>query len=335
MKNYIKKIPGFNFINLIRNKANNQFEMYRLFNYDLNRFSRFYTPITANNNDQKGAEGWILQDKHRIEKGLSLPSPRPNFGVQVIERLVNNLSEYSSTYSKDYIYFTGVGALKAYIEYHENENIKLSDRVNKLIKLIDKEDFKENICNNVGVYDYVEIENSSNFFSDFAMSRSSCRNFNNKSIDKETIREIMGVTIKTPSVCNRQHWKIHIYQNDKIKEILKLQNGNLGFTDNIPYLAVVTSDIRAFYLPNERNQSFVDGGMFSMSFIYALHSHGISSCALNWCCSVANNEKLYQITDIPKNENVMMVIAFGYAERNAKIAKSPRMPVDSFYHLYT
>jgi len=334
MKKIIKKIPGFYFLNRIRNQVINNVEIYRLFNYDLNRFSKYYTPITSKNNDKKSVESWILQDKHRLEKGLSLPSPRANFGAQVIERLVSNLKKYELDYGKDHVYFIGIGALKAYKDYHHNNTIKLSINIDKSIKLIDEGDFKNAICDKVGVYDFIELENSSDFFKSFTKSRSSCRNFGSKKIEEDIIRMVMEMAIKTPSVCNRQHWKVHIYQGEMIKKILELQNGNLGFTSNIPHLAVVTSDIRSFYLPNERNQSFVDGGMFAMSFIYALHSYGISSCALNWCCSILNNEKLYKITNIPENENVMMVIAFGYADTQAKIAKSPRLPVESFYQTH-
>ena len=192
--------------------------------------------------------------------------------------------------------------------------------------------FENNICNSVGVIGQSDIENKFEYFKDFAISRMSCRNFDiSKEITEKQIQDIIHVSIKTPSVCNRQHWKAHIFQGGKILDILAMQNGNMGFSENIPYLAVITSDLRSFYLPNERTQAFTDGGMFAMTFIYTLHSFGISSCALNWCTSPKNNEKLYNVTNIEKNESVMMLIAFGYASQGAKKALSPRLELQSFY----
>ena len=137
----------------------------------------------------------------------------------------------------------------------------------------------------------------------------------------------------TPSVCNRQHWRAHFYSGKQKNEILAFQNGNTGFTENIPYIAVVTSDLRAFYTADERNQSCVDGGLFSMNLMYAMQSVGLSSCALNWCNSFISDFKFKKLKYVEKHERIIMVIGFGYSNDSGYYAKSPRLPVESFYNI--
>jgi nitroreductase len=114
-------------------------------------------------------------------------------------------------------------------------------------------------------------------------------------------------------------------------DILAFQNGNAGFSENIPYIAVVTSDLRSFYTEHERNQPFTDGGLFSMSLMYSMHSLGIASCPLNWCNSFTTDKNFRKLNLVPDSQTVMMLIAFGYPNLDGSFAKSPRMAVDSFY----
>ena len=47
--------------------------------------------------------------------------------------------------------------------------------------------------------------------------------------------------------------------------------GNTGFDGEVQNYIVVTSDMSAFYDPFERNQVYVDGGIFTMALVEALH----------------------------------------------------------------
>lgn len=332
MKNIIVKLPGFKFINSIRIYFINKTAIARCYLYDSKRFKKFYTDESSVKHDKHGLEGWLLQDKHRIEKGLSLPNPRENFGEEIINRLTNNALFYRNEFGCDEVYYISIGSLLAYKNYHEKNSISIKDSIKDYFSRIPVDDFNNGVCATVGVYEPYILEDKSDFFRDFVRTRRSCRNFEmGKKISEEIIRDVMLMTVKTPSVCNRQHWKVHIYSGQNKSEILKLQNGNTGFSENIPYIAVITSDLSAFYMPYERNQPFTDSGMFAMSFMYALHSFGISSCALNWCNPPSRDKKLHTITSIPEKETVSMLIAFGYAARENKSAMSPRKRIETFY----
>ncbi|QSV13334.1 nitroreductase family protein [Photobacterium ganghwense] len=334
MKNLIRKSKIYLALKKIKRNLSEKLSLVSVFYYDFKRFKLHYTTNALNKDDQKSLESWLLQDKHRIEKALSLPKPRYNFGEKVIERLIQNLNQYENNFCKNEVYYIAVGSIKAYVDFHKKNNVHILDTIQSHINRLNHEDFNNKICNTVGVVNYKKIEDTSDFFESFALSRQSCRNYDmEKNISREQLEKIMKITAKTPSVCNRQHWKLHVFEGEVMGEILKLQNGNLGFNKNIPYLGVITSDLRSFYMPDERTQPFTDGGMFAMSFIYALHSIGASSCALNWCTSKENNEKMYKVSGIEKNESIIMLIAFGYAKSDSKNACSPRLNLDNFYSI--
>jgi hypothetical protein len=48
---------------------------------------------------------------------------------------------------------------------------------------------------------------------------------------------------------------------------LSYQNGNSGFGHTVPALFVITSDMRIFEKSGERNQGWVDGGLFAMALV--------------------------------------------------------------------
>ncbi|PKG63484.1 MULTISPECIES: nitroreductase family protein [Pseudoalteromonas] len=303
--------------------------------YDYCLFKKYYTKETSKDNDQKELESWILQDKHRIEKAFSLPCPRFGFGEVVIRRLSKNLDLYSSRFQKDNIFYIGVGALKAYKEFHLLNSAELPSFFTDESKKFSQEDLENAQCNQVGYTQPEKITDAEKLeYLNFSMKRKSCRNYDTTkslTIDDSLINDVLKAAITAPSVCNRQHWHVHFFKNDKKDEILKYQNGNTGFSKNIPMLALVTSDLRSFYSANERNQGYTDGGLFSMNLMYALQAHGLASCPLNWCSSYLNERRFRAHNFIPKNEIVIMAIALGYADDSAVYAKSPRLAVENFY----
>lgn len=302
--------------------------------YDYKRYNKYYAKDNQKNKTKEQLEAWILQDKHRIEKAFSLPMPRPSFGKDPLNRLVHNTKEYKARYGKSKIYFISLGAIKAYKRFHEENGYELPSFYNNLVALLDIEDFTSSETEVSGYYLYTQEDNTDTNIEQFMRSRHSFRNFSADNITQDTLKNIVSLSITAPSVCNRQHWKIHFFEGDKKLEVLKLQNGNTGFTDNIPMIAVVTSDLSAFYTPDERNQPYTDGGIFAMNLMYSIEAAGLKSCPLNWCNSFRNEKKLHKLGYIPESEAVVVVIAFGYPSKSSILAKSPRLDLEKFYTIH-
>lgn len=221
----------------------------RIYYYDYRRYRKYYATEVARKTGQDELASWILQDKHRIEKGLSLSQVKPNFGEIVLTRLYKNLQTYQHKYEKDSIYLWGIGAFVAYKEFHDQRQLPLSTWFLKLYADLPADDLKGVQALEVGIRKHKPGSFNAKEFKTFFESRASVRDFDKqKSVPEELLAEIISVAIKTPSVCNRQHWKVHVVSGDLKTKVLQLQNGNAGFGAEVPQVAIVTSSLKAFSL---------------------------------------------------------------------------------------
>ncbi|KQP43198.1 hypothetical protein ASF44_06420 [Pseudorhodoferax sp. Leaf274] len=89
-------------------------------------------------------------------------------------------------------------------------------------------------------------------------------------------------------------------------------------------MIVICADSRYFFDASERNQPYIDSGLFSMSLILALQARGIASCCLNWCVAPDLDQRAHQQGNIADHEKIIMYLAVGYASANALVPRSPR-----------
>jgi nitroreductase len=163
----------------------------------------------------------------------------------------------------------------------------------------------------------------------FLTSRHSIRHFDDRSVAEELIQRAVSLAISTPSVCNRQAWKARVFKDPKHKKvILDLQNGNRGFGEQIDTLIVVTCDLQSFMSVGERNEAWIDGGMFSMSLVLALHSVGLGTCCLNWSVRQEQDRELRDTIAVPEAEVIVMLIAVGHIPERLSVARSARKPLN-------
>ena len=78
----------------------------------------------------------------------------------------------------------------------------------------------------------------------------------------------------------------------------------------------------------ERNQSFIDGGFFGMSLVYALHYLGLGTCCLHWSVNYKKDNKLRKLVKIKDSENILFMILVGHLPTKLKVAKSERIDLN-------
>ena len=79
------------------------------------------------------------------------------------------------------------------------------------------------------------------------------------------------------------------------------------------------------YLLREKIAFIVDGGIFTMALVEALHYYGIASCILQNGEYKERNLKFKEICkNIPENEKIILFIAIGYYKDNFTYAVSHR-----------
>lgn len=164
----------------------------------------------------------------------------------------------------------------------------------------------------------------------FFLSRHSVRDFRPDPVPLAALERALRLAMKTPSVCNRQAWHVyHMEQRDSIDRALALQNGNRGFGHEIPCLLIITADLRAFDNHGERAQHWVDGGMFTMALVLALHSLGLGACCLNWSRGARDDRRLRRTVPIDPAHTVITMMAVGYPNDTLKVCYSARRPLQS------
>lgn len=305
-----------------------------LINYgsDIYRYIK-YSQIGKNKLNNIQLRDKIIAASHVIEKGLSLKNPRPGFGkekIETLKKLIKDLEDRDINERKSFAYRNAVGVLNAYqgLQSTHNQAINASG-------ISDKNEYNNpSTLGGVIRYDRNSYQKLAydNTQSSIA-SRYSLRQFSEEPIDEETILKAVQLSPKTPSVCNRQSWRVFWAKSPDAKKTIRLlQNGNRGFGEQADSFLVITTDLHSFFGIEERNQSFIDGGMFAMTLLMALHSMGVGTCALNWTTQAKKDRDLRKKLEIPKSLNIIAIIAIGSIPENFTIAKSERKPLDEILH---
>ena len=146
-------------------------------------------------------------------------------------------------------------------------------------------------------------------FPEFFYSRHSMRQFESKSINIEDVEKAIKIAQKAPTACNRQASKVYLYKDKATNDALgELIAGNTGFQQEVPNYLVVTADVSAFYDTFERNQVYVEAGLFSMALVEALHYYGIGSCILQNGEYYKKNKKFKEICKTFRRTSVLFCL---------------------------
>lgn len=279
-------------------------------------------------------ESKMLRQTHMIEKGMSLSAPRKGFGQQKIKELFEMMDQYLKLgYPSDGMPFQdAIIVLNAYVQMQRKLGYENADMIEKL-KSYDKyridgltagikHDTRENL-----------LSNADKPFPEFFYSRHSMRQFDSKIINIEDIKKAIKIAQKAPTACNRQASKVYLYTDKEINAALgELIAGNTGFQQEVQNYLVVTADVSAFYDTFERNQVYVEAGLFSMALVEALHYYGIGSCILQNGEYYKKNRKFKDICkNIPENERIILFVAIGYYKDEFSYAVSLRKNVEDVF----
>ncbi|MBR8712931.1 nitroreductase family protein [Porphyromonas levii] len=161
-------------------------------------------------------------------------------------------------------------------------------------------------------------------FFDFAKSRSSVREFSEALVPHDVLENVINLANTAPSVCNRQGVSVIIVEDKlKIQKILDIQKGLAGYT-SISQLVVLKSNRSYFYSPGERNQLYIDGGIYLMNLLYAFHYYGIAACTAHWGLLNDADNKMEDLLGLSPAEQVICIVSFGYPKETVKSTLSLR-----------
>ncbi|MGX7328550.1 nitroreductase family protein [Enterococcus bulliens] len=312
-------------------------ELKKLAKHDQQVFLSGYTNFSNLKNaniEQLGSH--LMFYSHSIEKGLSHSNFRAKFGQLNLKNLSEVLDVYNSKeFDKENIrYQIAIDALNKYIKIHNDLNIDISfiESIFSEEILCEIKQINTLVSKKAGIETVLKSNKKNNKdknFKELALGRSSIREYSNESIEKEKILSAIDISLKSPSVCNRQPSRVYIVDDQEmIDSLLKIQGGYNGFPTP-DKLLLITASNTSFINIEERNQSFIDGGLFAMSLLYSLEFEGIAACPLNAMMNIKKEKSIRDLINIPSNESLIMFISLGNFKDSVKVPISYRDNIKS------
>lgn len=308
-----------------------------IYKYDKKRIIRYCYTF---NNKADNLIAQIILRYHVVEKGLVMPDTKHGFGIEIIKDLVMMMEKYGLVYSAciDSQYLSAMQVLESYHDRHADSS-KNDPELNRLLSML--ECFLENVaqtkfdtcvneesisggCVKLTREEYInQIKGS---WPSFSQSRYTIRDLLNKEVSMKDISDIIQWAGKSPSACNRQPWRVYVICAPRlIKDILELQGGARGFGQTINKLLIICGDISQYDGIVERNQVYVDCGIFVMSLLCGIHFKGLGGCALHWSVEPNKDKTIRKlIPALSASNNIICLIGVGHLKDSFSVAYSQR-----------
>lgn len=301
---------------------------------DIARFSR-HAALSAFDDDYEQVVARIMYNVHALEKGLARTRDRRlGFGRKALANLNDAMHLYRARgYDESgFAFVEGMSVIQRYLELHAAASFDIGF----LAEVVDgtfRVPAAPGTFGAAGTKLVRRADKQGNAAADFyslALGRSSVREFTGEPIDTAKVMAALQHATKTPSVCNRQSWRVYWTEDKALAgRVLEHQRG-FGQPQLPEVLLAITASNNAFLSPVERNQGFIDGGLFSMSVLYGLEREGLAAVPLNACLYSRDQAAIRELLGIDPSEVIVMFIAVGDLPEETVVPISDRRPAESF-----
>lgn len=284
----------------------------------------------ANRQNQEQTNYFLRRGVHRLEKGLIMPNRREIFGLDYIEDLVE-------TYSLAFKAELDTGEMDwAHQVLTEYFNVVGHHQIIARARTVFETLPSRNPATDEPLTPYyqdrtVQASVTREAMYTLAQRRRSVRFFKQDRVPRQLLDSALEIATLSPTACNRQPIEFKVYDApEKASEIAKFAGGTAGFVEGIPCTVVVVGRLRAYPYSRDRHVIYVDGGLASMSFMFALETLGLASCPINWPDVRERELALAKVLDLKSDERVVMLIAIGFPSDNAMVAASKKQSLSIF-----
>jgi nitroreductase len=292
------------------------------FRYDWRQFKTHAGALHLDG--EEAARAAIVMGYHVLEKGLTMPRRRMGFGKGAALHLANLVEEYERRFGTgDGQVRHAVAVLRAYRELHRDwpEPMPRLDAF-----LAERGDVAAAVEPHVRREAFFAAKNAP--FPAFAASRHMVRHFAGAA-KREALEEAIRLAATAPSSCNRQPVRVHVVENRaQMERLLAMQGGTRGFGGDAGHVLLVTAERSTVRWGWERNDMWVNGGIFAMNLCYALHWEGIAHCLLHWSVPPGADREAHRLLGIPEREGIVALVACGMPPEEFDVAASPRRGVE-------
>jgi nitroreductase len=150
--------------------------------------------------------------------------------------------------------------------------------------------------------------------------RRSVRKFKNEKVDRETMKEIVSITLVDDEATIKRLatngvkgfvYNVKTLENAQGVAVLSFVKGKSGKLDSDDYVTSKGNVWEVF-----------DAGIACQTFCLAAHAKGVGTCIMG----VINDDSISEIVGLPPEETVAALIVYGYEDGHP--APTPRKDVD-------
>jgi nitroreductase len=158
-----------------------------------------------------------------------------------------------------------------------------------------------------------------------ARRRRSVRWYLDKPVPRELVDHAVAVAAQSPSACNRQAFVFRIIDDkERARKIATIPMGTKGFVHQLPAVAVLVGRLRAYPYERDRHAIYIDGALAAMSFMFALETLELATCAINWPDQEPHESLMRDALKLDADERVIMLVAFGWPDPDGLVPYSSK-----------
>ena len=157
-------------------------------------------------------------------------------------------------------------------------------------------------------------------FLDLTKQRYSCRNYQERAVEKEKIAYVMECVRMSPSAVNRQPWRFRVVESDADRQRLCQCYNREWFATAPTYIIASVLHDEEWVRSDGKHHGNIDVAIAVEHLCLAAAEQGLGTC---WVCNF-DVELCSRLFDIPANEEVAVLIPIGYAadEPKEKVRKN-------------
>lgn len=306
----------------------NRLRTLRYFLYDIrNTYRSMFWP--DHGLDYRRLAASLLFQYHKLEKGLVMPGPPRMFGMRPAQAVLEHLQRWHKAGHdlRDPVYLGALETLQAYLQRLTALGLDPRGEVApQVARFLQEHAIRTpELATPQPLLEPLDTAAAYAAFQALALRRRSVRAFKPDPIPNDVLRRAVQLAQLSPSVCNRQTCQVQAIVDPGLQAaVLAHQNGNSGFGHLAPLVLLITAEESDFFDASERHQPYMDGGLFTMSFILALQAQGVSTCCLNWCVPPDKDLAVHRLTGLPASTRILTMMVAGYSAPDCQVPRSPR-----------
>lgn len=143
--------------------------------------------------------------------------------------------------------------------------------------------------------------------------RRSIRQFEaGKSIDKETMTDILNSAMHAPSAYNKQPWHFVVVEDREIMEAMKSAHEHANFLSDASCAVIVCGDTNESYKSENGDYWQIDCSAATQNFLLAVHEKGLGACWCGLAPAESKIKKFQEILGLPEHIKPFSLNAVGF-----------------------